>query len=76
LDAPSLQNYRNQNAATGGYGAFNTAAPGAAANAANSENNWLTTLATGANRLINPPSSLEELLKKFGSGGGYSTEPV
>jgi 7-keto-8-aminopelargonate synthetase-like enzyme len=34
LDAPWLQNYRNQNASTGGYGAFNTAAPGAAMTAA------------------------------------------
>jgi hypothetical protein len=36
---PALQNYRNQNAATGGYGAFSTAAPGAAGNAINATGN-------------------------------------
>jgi hypothetical protein len=34
---PALQNYRNQNAASGGYGAFSTAAPGAAGNAINAQ---------------------------------------
>jgi hypothetical protein len=55
LALPALQNYRNQNAATGGFGAFNTAAPGLAANAAGQDNSWLTVLGGGLSNILNPP---------------------
>ena len=68
---PYLQNYRNQNASTGGYGAFNTtAAGGGNSNALNlagvgSDTNIWNALGSSASSVFNPPSSLEELLKKF-----------
>ena len=68
---PYLQNYRNQNASTGGYGAFNTtAAGGGNSNALNlagvgSDTNVWNALGSSASSVFNPPSSLEELLKKF-----------
>jgi len=70
LDAPWLQNYRNQNAATGGYGAFNTAAPSAAMTAAGNDNNWMSVLGGGISNILNPPqqtnaSTLADLLKKY-----------
>jgi len=71
LALPALQNYRNQNAATGGYGAFNTAAPGAATAAIGSQGNALTTIAGGASDILNPkpPSlTLADLMKQFGGG--------
>lgn len=60
LALPALQNYRNQNASTGGFGAFNTAAPGAMANASGQDNNWLTTLAQGVGSIVNRPESGEQ----------------
>ena len=68
---PYLQNYRNQNASTGGYGAFNTtAAGGGNSNALNlagvgADTNVWNALGSSASSVFNPPSSLEELLKKF-----------
>ena len=68
---PYLQNYRKQNASTGGYGAFNTtAAGGGNSNALNlagvgSDTNVWNALGSSASSVFNPPSSLEELLKKF-----------
>lgn len=68
LALPALNNFRNQNAATGGYGAFNTAAPGAASNAINSSGGALTTLAGGLSDILNPKpqNSLADLLKNSG----------
>ena len=77
LALPALQNYRNQNAATGGYSAFNTAAPGVAGAAINSQGGALTNLAGGISDILNPrPQSLTlaDLLRLGGnlSGGGFS----
>ena len=84
---PYLQNYRSQNAATGGYGSYAGAganptgtssglptgtslqAPGAntqldLASLTSGANVW-NALGSSASSVFNPPSSLEELLKKF-----------
>lgn len=75
---PALQNYRNQNASTGGYSAFNTAAPGTAAAAANSQGGLLSTLAGGVSDILNPQPqpqqgfSLADLMKQFSLNTGTS----
>lgn len=71
---PALQNYRNQNASTGGYGAFNTAAgSGPNANLAmagiNAAGSGLDAIGYGAENLFNPKTSLADLLKQFGRQG-------
>lgn len=63
---PYLQNYRNQNAATGGYGAFNTAAPGAATGAVNAGGEVYTDIGRGLSRITNPQQSLAQFLKQAG----------
>ena len=60
---PYLQNYRNQAAATGGYGAFSTAAPGAASGAIKAGGDVYADLGRGAAQLFNPPTSLEQALR-------------
>ena len=70
---PALNQYRNQNAATGGFGAFSTAAPGAAGNSINATGNMYADLGRGASALLNPPTPFEDMLKKMkGSGFSYS----
>lgn len=56
---PALQNYRNQNAATGGFNAFNTAAPTAAAGAINANANVANALGGAAADVFNPPTRLK-----------------
>ena len=51
---PYLQNYRNQNASTGGFGAFSTAAPGAANNAINATGSMYGDIAGGLADILNP----------------------
>jgi hypothetical protein len=51
---PAIQNYRNQLAATGGYNAFNTAAPGAAAGAVGAQGNTYNVLGAGIADLTQP----------------------
>ncbi len=57
LDAPWLQNYRNQNAATSGIGAYSAAAPGASQAAINAQGGALTTLGAGLGDILNPSRS-------------------
>ena len=51
---PYLQNYRNQNASTGGFNAFSTAAPGAANNAINATGSMYGDIAGGLADILNP----------------------
>lgn len=51
---PALQNYRNQNSSTGGYGAFNTAAPAAATGAVNAQTGVYNAIGAGAADIFNP----------------------
>ena len=78
---PYLQNYRNQNASTGGYGAFNTTAAGGgntnALNLAglNADSGMWGGLAGAAGDVFNPKpqqQSLADLLKQLQGMGGYS----
>jgi hypothetical protein len=65
---PAIQQYQNQNASTGGYGAFNTAAPGSMTTAANSAGNIYNVLGNGINSLLNPPSptsTLDDTLAQY-----------
>lgn len=49
----------------GGLTAYNSAAPGAAANAINSSGNALTTLAGGVSDIFNPRQTLSDLFKQY-----------
>lgn len=51
---PAIQQYRNQLAATGGYGAFNSAAPGAATGAVGAQGNVYNVLGAGIADLTQP----------------------
>ena len=51
---PATNQYRNQNAATGGFNAFSTAAPGAANNAINATGSMYSDIGTGLSELLNP----------------------
>lgn len=62
---PALQNYRNQNASSGGFGAFSTAAPGAATGAVTAGGNVYADLGRGAANIFNPPTSLQDALKSL-----------
>lgn len=64
---PYLQSYRNQNASTGGYGAFNTAAPGTGAGAVNAGSEVYTDLGRGIGRMMNPQPTLQDFFKGMGS---------
>lgn len=66
---PALYNYRNQNASTGGYGAYNTAAPGAATAAVGQEGNIWNALGYGLNSIVNPQPSLTDIARALKMGG-------
>lgn len=66
---PAIQQYQNQNAATGGYGAFNTAAPAAASNAINSQGGVYNAVGSGLAGLLNPQPSLLDTLRGLGVQG-------
>lgn len=68
---PALYNYRNQNAATGGFGAFNTAAPGAASLAATQAGNIPNVIGSGLADLVNPRQNytLADLTRALQLGG-------
>lgn len=68
---PYLNQYRNQNAATGGFGAFSTAAPGAAGSAINATGNTYSDIGRGIANLTNPPTDLASILKQM-KGSGMS----
>jgi hypothetical protein len=63
---PALQQFRNQNAATGGYGAFNAAAPTVATGAIDAGANAYNVGGIGLANIFNPPKtgaqSLAEIL--------------
>lgn len=66
---PAIQNYQNQNAATGGFGAFNTAAP-AAANAGIGANAGVyNAIGSGLAGLTNPQPSIYDTLARLGVQG-------
>jgi hypothetical protein len=65
LALPALQNYRNQNASTGGYGAFSTAAPQAMTTAAATGAAPYNVLGATAENLFNPQNSLADQLAKL-----------
>jgi hypothetical protein len=72
LALPALQNYRNQNAATGGFGAFSTAAPQAAGNAITAGGNMYSDIGRGLGNITNPPTSLEQILKQLKGTGSIA----
>jgi hypothetical protein len=65
LILPTLQNYRNQNAASGGYGAFSTAAPQAASNAINASGNIYSDIGRGVGNALNPPPTLDQYFRQL-----------
>lgn len=69
---PYLQNYRNQNAATGGFGAFSTAAPGTGAAAVNAGSEVYTDLGRGIGRMMNPQPTLEDYFRQMSGAGARS----
>ena len=78
---PYLQNYRNQNASTGGYGAFNTtAAGGGNTNALNmaglgADKTMWNSLGLAADQAFGAPqTSLADLLKKLQGGNIFSPD--
>ena len=78
---PYVQSYRNQNASTGGYGAFNTtAASGGNSNnlnlaGINADAGMWGGLGDAASSVFTPKTSLEQLLKQL-KGYGVGTSPL
>jgi hypothetical protein len=68
LVMPTLQNYRNQNAATGGFGAFSTAAPQAAGNSIAATGNTYADLGRGISNLVNPTPTLDDYFRRLATG--------
>jgi hypothetical protein len=66
---PAIQQYQNQNAATGGYGAFNTAAPAAASAAIGARGNVYNAVGGGLAGLLNPQPSLIDTLRALNVQG-------
>jgi hypothetical protein len=71
LALPALQNYRNQNAATGGFGAFNTTAAGGGNSGAlnlagvNADAGVWNALGDSAASVFSKKRTLADLLKEF-----------
>lgn len=59
---PWLQNYRTQNASSGGMSAFSTAAPASGVAAAGSQDMGLTNLFGGLSQLVNPAQTQNQSL--------------
>ena len=68
---PALQNYRNQNAATGGIASFSAAAPAAATGAIGAQGNVYNAIGGGLNDIFNPPKSLAQQLAEMRAAGAY-----
>jgi len=71
LALPALYNYRNQNAATGGFNAFSTAAPGAASSAIGAGKGVYDAIGAGAADVFNPrpaPISLSDIYRASRGG--------
>jgi hypothetical protein len=64
LALPTLEQYRNQNAATGGYGAFNSAAPSLGTASINAGAGSLNAAGYGINQLTNPMPTLDQLFRQ------------
>ena len=67
---PALQDYRASNANTGGFGAFNAAAPGAAQTAAGAQSNIYGVAGKTLANITNPTPDYSNLLKLLGGSGG------
>lgn len=72
LGLPAINQYRNQNAATGGFGAFSTAAPGAATGSIGATGDIYSDIGRGAGDILNPPTDLAKLLRQYGGGASRS----
>ena len=68
---PALQNYRNQNANTGGIGQLTAAAPAAATGAIGATGNMYNAIGAGVNDVFNPPKSLAQQLAEMKQAGLY-----
>lgn len=66
---PAIQQYQNQNAATGGYGAFNTAAPAAANAGVGANAGVYNAVGSGLAGLTNPQPSIYDTLARLGVQG-------
>lgn len=66
---PALQNYRTQNANTGGYSSFNTAAPTAATGAVGADSNVYNAIGYGIGALTTPRMTLTDLARSLNMGG-------
>lgn len=66
---PALQNYRSQNANTGGYSSFNTAAPSAATGAVGAGSNVYNAIGSGIADLTNPRMTLADLARSLNTRG-------
>ena len=66
---PALQAYQGANAASGGFGTYNAAAPGATQASLGANNNFYNAIGGGIANLANPRSSLEDLLRRYSGGG-------
>lgn len=66
---PYLNTYRNQNASTGGYGAFSTAAPQTQMAGIGADSNIWNALGSSAANVFNPQPTLADLLKQMKSTG-------
>ena len=69
---PALQTYRTQNANSGGISSFNSASPELATGAITAQSQGVNSLGKAAANIFNPaqPTSLADILKMYGSGGG------
>jgi hypothetical protein len=63
---PALNQYRNQNSASGGLAGFSTAAPAAASGAIQSQGNEWNALGYGLGRAMNPSPSINDFTRAFG----------
>lgn len=69
---PAIQSYRTQNANTGGYSSFNTAAPSTATGAVNAEGGIYNAIGSGIADLTHPQPSLTDILKQLRGTGAMS----
>lgn len=66
---PAIQNYQNQNAASGGMSQLAGAVPGIAQQAIGSSGGVYSSLGAGINNAVNPPTTMADWIKMLTSSG-------
>lgn len=68
---PAMQQYRNQNAATGGIASFSAAAPSMATGAIGAQGDMYNAIGAGINDIFNPRKSLAQQMLELKQSGMY-----